>query len=202
MEKPNALTSRLGFAVAGLALFGVAACQNNGAANSAAPSSSAPAASSSAEASSSTAAPAPTRTSGSGSGGATAPACTSAGLEVSVGPVDSGAGQRHTTLDFRTAHGKTCVLTNDLTGFQFLQGDGAPLPTSASPASDPHAFIILRPGNLGHLDLSFSIVDGRPFTPHLLKFTVPAGGDGTDTVVWGAGPVGDNGRLEIGRLHF
>ncbi|MCW2945150.1 MAG: hypothetical protein JWR24_1867 [Actinoallomurus sp.] len=104
-------------------------------------------------------------------------------------------------LDFRTGQGKTCVLTNDLTGFQFLRGDGAHLPTSASPASDPHAFIILRPGTVGHLDLKFSIVGDQPFTPHLLKFTVPAGGGGADTVLWGDGPVGDNGRLEIGRLH-
>ncbi|MFL6056420.1 MAG: DUF4232 domain-containing protein [Actinoallomurus sp.] len=193
--------SRCGFAAAGLALLSVAACQNNGSPQSANPSSSAPAASSSADASSA-AAPTPTRTSGSGTTGATAPACTAADLNVTLGPADSGAGQRHTTLSFRTAHGKTCVLTNDLTGFRFLRGDGTPLPTSASPASDPHAFIILRPGTTGRLDLSFSVVSGQPFTPHLLKFTVPADGGGADTVVWGAGPVGDNGRLQIGRLHF
>jgi hypothetical protein len=71
-----------------------------------------------------------------------------------------------------------------------------------SPPSDPHAFIILRPGNVGHLDLTFSVVNGQPFTPHLLKFTVPAGRGGADTVGWSAGPVGDNGRFQIGRLHF
>ncbi len=191
--------SRLGPAAAGLALLGATACQNNGGAKAAAPSSSAPAASASLGIPSSSAAPVPTRTAG--SAGAAAPACTSADLEAVLGPVDSGAGQRHTTLDFRTTKGKACVLTDDLTGFRFLRGDGAPLPTSVSGPSDPHVYVILRPGTVGRLDLTFSVVGGKPFTPHLLKFTVPADG-GTDTVAWNAGPVNGDGGIRLGRLHF
>lgn len=201
MDQHNASMSRLALAVTALSLLSVTACQNT-ATPSSGTSSSAPEVSSAAAPSSSAAAPAPDTSSNPGSVASAARACTATDLNVALGPADAGAGQRHTTLDFRTVHGRTCVLTNNLTGYEFLRGDGTRLPTRVSPPRDPHAFIILRPGDVGHLDLTFSVINGRPFTPNLLKFIVPAGSGGADTVGWHAGPVGDNGRLRIGRLHF
>jgi hypothetical protein len=48
--------------------------------------------------------------------------------------------------------------------------------------------------------LHFTDVDPGRFTPQLLEFTVPGGGQ--VTVAWPHGEVvGDNGMLEIGRLQ-
>jgi hypothetical protein len=138
------------------------------------------------------------------SGSRAVAACASTDLSVSVGPVDAGAGQRYTTLDFSTLAGKTCVLKNNLTGFQFLgngsEGGAADLPTHAvREAGSSSEAVTLKPGTIGHLDLHYSVV-GTPVTPVSLTFVVPADGGHTATP-WNA-TVGDSGRIGIGHLHL
>lgn len=144
-------------------------------------------------------APAPPGSS-TGSAPTAARACRADDLRVTTGPVGAGAGQRYTTLNFRALPGHTCVLRNDLTGVRFLRGDGAPLPTHVRRTGGSGAAIPLRPGVTAQLDLHFTVVGAGRFTPEMLKFTVPGGG--TATVAWPHGvTVGDDGRLELGRLH-
>ena len=126
--------------------------------------------------------------------------CRAADLHVSIGQIGGGAGQRYTYLRFHTLHDRTCVLRNDLTGVHFVRGDGARLPTHVRRTGDPSTSITLYPNMDVHLALHFTDVDPGRFTPRLLEFTVP--GEGQVTVAWPHGEaVGDNGRLEIGRLQ-
>lgn len=134
----------------------------------------------------------------------TTPACRSTDLATSVGAIDSGAGQRYTTLDFRTLGGKTCVLKNNLTGFQFLgngsEGGAKNLPTGVSrDAGSSQESVTLKPGTVGHLDMHYSVI-GDQFTPGSLTFIVPADG-GHAATPWNL-TVGNGGRISIGHLHL
>lgn len=127
-------------------------------------------------------------------------ACEADDLHITRGPVEAGAGQRHSRLDFRTVKGVTCELTGDLTKFRFMRGDGATLPTKASLHGDKSDSVVLRPGVTAHLALSWTVVGDSHFTPQLLTFEVPPG-DQKATVRWGAGAVGGGGKLVVGELH-
>ncbi len=127
-------------------------------------------------------------------------ACEADDLHIARGPVEAGAGQRHSRLDFRTVNGVTCELTGDLTKFRFLRADGAELPTKASVHGDKNASVVLKPGDTAHLTLSWTVVGDSHFTPQMLSFTVPPG-DQEATVRWGAGAVGGSGKLVVGELH-
>jgi hypothetical protein len=128
-------------------------------------------------------------------------ACESTDLRISRGPIDAGAGQRNSTLDFRTIDGTTCELSDNLTGFHFLRGDGSKLPTKVQKTGDPSDSVVLRPGAVAHLDLQWTMIGDTRFTPRMLSFTVPAD-EGRDTVAWGTASVGGSGHLKVGKLHM
>jgi Domain of unknown function (DUF4232) len=130
---------------------------------------------------------------------APAPACRITDFTTTLGPVDAGAGQRYATLDFTSFKGRTCVLSDDLTGFQFLGARGRPLPTDAD-APGSATRITIGPGVVGHLDLHWTVMDGKLFTPISLIFTMP-GAAGTNAAPWTGGPVSGAGHLDIGNLH-
>lgn len=133
-----------------------------------------------------------------------AAACKSADVQAAVTPIDGGAGQRYATLDFWTLNGKTCVLRNNLTGFQFLgkgaEGGAVPLPTSAArEAGSRSESLTLTPDTVGHLDLHYSVVDDVT-TPDSLLFVLP--GDNTTTALPWHQEIGENGQIFTGSLHF
>lgn len=138
-------------------------------------------------------------------GAKAAVACTYADVSASLRPVDAGAGQRYATLDFRTLNGKTCVLQNNLTGFQFLgkgaEGGAVSLPTDAvrDAGSSPSESLTLTPDTVGHLDVHYSVV-GDPITPDSLLFVLP--GDSATTALPWHQLIGDNGQIRVGHLHF
>lgn len=196
-------------ALAGLTLLAVpslSACRQ-GSALSSSPSAQPSESSSPAASSAAPSAAAPTASPSSAAAGAAGgsapravPACRAADLHVSIGQIDGGAGQRYTTLQIHTLHERTCVLRNDLTDVHFIRGDGARMPTHVRRTGDTSASITLHPDMDVHLALHYTDVDPGRFTPRLLEFTVPGGGQ--VTVAWPHGEtVGDNGMLEIGRLQ-
>ncbi|WP_329243319.1 DUF4232 domain-containing protein [Actinoallomurus sp. NBC_01490] len=128
-----------------------------------------------------------------------APPCKITDFTTSLGPVQAGAGQRYSTLDFTAYGGRTCVLSDDLTNFQFLGAQGRPLPTDAD-APGSSTSITIAPGVVGHLDLHWTVVGGTPFVPVSLIFTMPAD-DGTNAAPWTGGPVNGTGRIDVGPLH-
>jgi hypothetical protein len=130
---------------------------------------------------------------------AATPACRITDFTTSLGPVDAGAGQRYATLDFTSFKGRTCVLSDDLTGFQFLGARGRPLPTAAD-APGSATRITIGPGVVGHLNLHWTVMDGKQFTPVSLTFTMPAAG-GTNAAPWTGGPVSGAGHLDVWGLH-
>ena len=128
-----------------------------------------------------------------------APACKITDFTTSLGPVQAGAGQRYSTLDFTAYGGRTCVLSDDLTNFQFLGAQARPLPTDADAPGSSNS-ITIAPGVVGHLDLHWTVVGGTPFVPVSLIFTMPAD-DGTNAAPWTGGPVNGTGRIDVGPLH-
>ena len=128
------------------------------------------------------------------------PACKITDFTTTLGPVDAGAGQRYASLNF-TAIGTTiCVLSDDLTGFQFLGARGVPLPTAADAPGSATTITIGR-GAVGHLDLHWTVMDGKPFVPTSLIFTTPAG-DGYNAAPWTGGTVSGAGHLDVANLHL
>lgn len=127
-------------------------------------------------------------------------ACRAADLHVSIGEIGAGAGQRYTNLKIHTLHGRTCVLRNDLTDVHFIRGDGARMPTHVRRTGDTSASITVHPDMDVRIALHYTDVGPGRFTPRLLEFTVPGGGQ--VTVAWPQGEaVGDDGMLDIGRLQ-
>ncbi|GAA4618633.1 hypothetical protein GCM10023195_83880 [Actinoallomurus liliacearum] len=133
----------------------------------------------------------------------TTPTCKGTDLTVSLGRVDSGAGQRYSTLDFATLGKKTCVLRNDLTSLAFLtsgpEGGAQSVPVTVTRASgSTKESVVLKPGTVGHLDLHWSIVD-TPTVPDSLTFSLPNSG-GLGAASWHAA-VGPDHHLDLGHLH-
>lgn len=128
-----------------------------------------------------------------------APACKITDFTTTLGPVQAGAGQRYSTLDFTSYDGRTCVLSDNLTNFQFLGARAISLPTAANaPGSDTQ--ITIGPGVVGHLNLHWTVVEGKPFVPVSLMFTMPAD-DGANAAPWTGGAVSGTGRIDVSGLH-
>jgi Protein of unknown function (DUF4232) len=132
----------------------------------------------------------------------TTPTCDLTDVTVSLGHVDSGAGQRYATLDFATT-GRTCVLRNDLTDFTFFtsgpEGGAQSVPADVvREAGSTDESVVLSPGSEGSLDLHWSAVND-PFAPTSLRFALPS--DGGDVALpWGES-IDQSGQLGIGHLH-
>jgi hypothetical protein len=128
------------------------------------------------------------------------PACKITDFTTTLGPVDAGAGQRYASLNFTAIGSRTCVLSDDLTNFQFLGAHAVSLPTAAN-APGSAAQVTIGRGAVGHLDLHWTVMDGKPFVPVSLMFTMPAD-DGSNAAPWTGGAVSGAGRLDVSNLHL
>ncbi len=136
---------------------------------------------------------------------ATAPAaCQANQLNVTVGQIDAGAGQRYAPLRL-TTNGAPCTLTGYVTDARFIARDGSALPTKASKAPDTVTPTTLSAGHGATVTLHWSgvpaddeSVDQAP--PAYLTFRVP-GGSHDLTVRWPDSPTYQHGQLDFGAFH-
>lgn len=140
-----------------------------------------------------------------GAGGAAvaAPAtdtCGSNDVSVTLGTVESGAGQRYAPLTITAKAGVTCQLSGYASGFAFRAADGTALPTDAKQAADgDQPDVTVTASAPAVIDLHWAGIDTTGSDPGIqpaaLDLALP-GTTGTTAVSWTGGTVYQNGFLE------
>ena len=134
--------------------------------------------------------------------------CTAATLSGKVAPTDAGAGNRYGKLVVTNTSGASCTL-NGYSGFQLLDGAGAPIPTTAERNPDPGpALVSLAPGASASANLHWSVVphgdepQSAPCQPEApIAQAIPPDETQPITFPWGIGPVCGGGKIEISAFY-
>jgi Domain of unknown function (DUF4232) len=126
--------------------------------------------------------------------------CKAGDLTTHIRTLDRAAGNRYAVIDFATKPGVSCTLTDNLTNFQFVDGKGHNLATAVRRAAKDATAIDMKPGDVAHLDLRWSVVSDTHVTPASLNFTLAASNSRIG-VAWTADPLGGKGDIEVGDLN-
>jgi outer membrane murein-binding lipoprotein Lpp len=128
-----------------------------------------------------------------------APRCSAARLQVGVGRVDAGAGQRHATLTFTNRSRSTCSIYG-YPGLIMVDKQGDTLRTRVRRASGAKARKTLRPGGRASATLHWTVIEsgGEKSCPSAARLLVIPPDEHTyASIAFPAGQVCDDGRLDV-----
>jgi hypothetical protein len=130
---------------------------------------------------------------------AAAPRCSAAQLQVGVGRVDAGAGQRHESLTFTNRSRSTCSIYG-YPGLVMVDKQGDTLRTRVRRASGAKARKTLRPGGRASATLHWTVIEsgGEKSCPSAARLLVIPPDEHTyASIAFPAGQVCDDGRLDV-----
>lgn len=132
----------------------------------------------------------------------TGTACQAKDVDLALGHVEPGAGQRAAALIVTAHDNVSCTLRGYPGDLQFLAKDGSNLPTRPQQNSDtPISTVTVTSSSPAHFALHWVGIpagsgdSGNQSAPYLLKLTLP-GNTETSTVRWSGGQTFDGGFLE------
>ncbi len=135
------------------------------------------------------------------SGSSSGSTCRAKDVDLALGRVDSGAGQRSAPLRITAHDGVSCTMNGYPSELVFLAKDGSPMPTQPTQFADsPIETVTVRPDHPAHISLHWVGIpagddSADQSAPYLLKLKLPGAAD-SSTVRWSGGQAFQNGSLE------
>ncbi|GGT05738.1 DUF4232 domain-containing protein [Nonomuraea spiralis] len=130
---------------------------------------------------------------------AAAPRCTAAQLQVRLGTVDAGAGNRNAPLVFTNRSRTACTLYGH-PGLIMIDKQGDTLRTRVRRTTGPKRQVTVKPGATARTSLHWTVIEtgdekNCPSPSRLL--VIPPDEQSYVNVPFAAGPVCDGGRLDV-----